>query len=68
MPAPSVKPESPPAELLDRSEGWGTIGTIFGYPENTDDGEWPFAIVHNSEFDDWPSETSHGQWSHEVDI
>jgi hypothetical protein len=64
MPAPAVKPELPPAELRDRSEGWGRQGRIEGYPEYGDDGEWPEEVNHQLEFELYPSETSDGIWSH----
>lgn len=67
MPAPAVKPELPPVELRDRTEGWGLLGRIYGYPEYSDDGVWPIVVQHQDEFQDYPTETSHGVWTHELD-
>lgn len=72
MPAPAVKPEVPPAEMRDRQEGYGMLGTIFDYPEYRDNGEWPWILVRNNEFQNYPSETNdpvtpsaeRTRWSH----
>ena len=66
MPAPAVKAESPPVELTDRSEGWGRLGRVEGYPDYKDDGEWPIVIVRQEDFADYPTETLDGTWSHEI--
>lgn len=70
MPKPAVKATAPPAELSDRSEGWGRFGHIFGYPEFVDDGEWsdyptslfPSVVMHNEELPLEHPETSDGPW------
>lgn len=64
MPSPAVKPETPPEGMVDRQEGWGTFGSVKGYPEYRDTGIWPEVPVRD-EFDPWPPETSDGYWSHE---
>lgn len=64
MPAKAVKAENPPSELTDRSEGWGRFGRIEGYPDYRDDGDWPEGVVHQQEFDFYPTETLDGTWSH----
>lgn len=57
-PRPRIpKPETPPAELADRQEGYGAPGFILGYPEYRDDGVWPSSVVRGP-FDPQPSETS----------
>lgn len=61
MPADAVKPESPPSELNDRSEGFGTFGRIVGYTQK-DDGEWPAEVVRLGELPTEHPETSHGDW------
>jgi hypothetical protein len=58
MPEPAIKPETPPIELTDRSEGWGITGNVRGYSGYGDTGEWPHTIVRNKEFDSNPSEMS----------
>jgi hypothetical protein len=57
-----------PEHLTDRSEGWGLLGSIFGYPEYRDDGIWSSIVVRNNEFDPYPPETSddRGPWSHTI--
>ena len=40
MPAPAEKSPTPPQPLVDRYEGWGTLGRVIGYPEFKDDGVW----------------------------
>lgn len=67
MPSPAVKPVTPPTELMDRTEGWGLLGRIYGYPEFKDDGEWPLVVVHQDETEEYPTETSDGLWTHEID-
>ena len=64
MPAKAVKSEVPPSDLTDRSEGWGVFGKVDGYPEFKDDGDWPEEVVHQEEFDLYPTETNDGIWSH----
>lgn len=64
MPSPAVKPELPPSDLIDRSEGWGRFGRIEGYPDYRDDGDWPEDVIHQQEFDFYPTETNDGEWSH----
>lgn len=44
MPAPAVKDLLPPADLRDRTEGWGTSGHINQYSDYRDDGVWPAEI------------------------
>lgn len=65
MPAPAVKPETPPEGMVDRVEGWGMFGSIKGYPEYKDTGEWPEIPVLQGDFEPWPPETSDRDWSHE---
>lgn len=68
MPAKAVKPELPPVELRDRTEGWGQFGHIFNYPAYRDDREWTYMrdgsaiVIIRPEFNPEPSETSHGEW------
>lgn len=62
MPARAVKPELPPVELGDRSEGWGMLGLIRNYPSYKDSGTWPEIPEHNSEFPLEQPETSDGDW------
>lgn len=60
MPASATRPELPPAELSDRSEGLGSLGQIVGYADYRDDGVWPghqFSVR-----DEEPSETLDGTW------
>lgn len=64
-----------PDELNDRSEGWGMLGTIFGYPQFKDDGEWPTMGARQNPFEEYPTETNdnratveeptEGAWTHE---
>lgn len=64
MPEPAVRPETPPTELSDRSEGWGSSGSIRDYPTYVDNGTWPAIVVHLDEYEPWPSEVYEGNWYH----
>lgn len=71
MPKPVVRASNPPAELADRSEGWGRFGRIQDYPEYKDDGEWaeyptllfPSSVMHNEEYPLEHPETSDRVWA-----
>jgi hypothetical protein len=62
MTTDAPKPLVPPAELADRSEGFGDLGVILGYPQYTDDGVWPDAVERNNVQPEEHSETSDRQW------
>lgn len=69
MPAKAVKPEFPPSELSDRSEGWGWFGRIYEYDGYVDDGIWQDTVVRLDEFEDWPTEINDHRdngWTHEL--
>jgi hypothetical protein len=57
MPAPAVRTATPPSDLADRSEGWGSFGGIFLYPNYRDTGVWPANVVGH-ELVDEHTETS----------
>lgn len=54
MSSPAVRPETPPAELADRQEGWGDLGHIFLYPSYKDDGTWPATVNGHTLVDEQP--------------
>ncbi len=66
MPAPAVKSLLPPAELRDRTEGWGEFGHINQYPDFRDTGVWPAEVIANDALDNEQPEVSderdHGWW------
>jgi hypothetical protein len=70
MPKPVVRAQTPPAELADREEGWGTFGQVRLYPSYKDDGEWPnypislypSDVMHNEDLILEHPETSDGPW------
>jgi hypothetical protein len=67
MPTKASKPTLPPKDLRDRQEGYGSLGTISGYPEYRDSGIWPSTPVRG-EFELEPPETSddrEGGWKRE---
>lgn len=57
MPAPAIKSLLPPAELRDRTEGWGDFGHINQYSDYRDTGVWPADIVRDEQETEQP-ETS----------
>lgn len=70
MSAAAVRPESPPAELADRTEGWGVYGNIYLYPSYRDTGTWPANVEGHTLVDEQPetSDTRDDGWFRDGEV